>query len=93
MLNHMIIGLGLIALIIAIFITWQIGRQVEKHLSARVAAFVFLFITIIPVYQVLQMLAVQPQFWLRPFFYLWLVFALFCLLMFGYKKVRSGQNN
>lgn len=89
MLSHMIIGLGIIALLLAIFITWLIGRQVEKQLSARVAALVFLVITVIPIYQILRLLAVQPHSWPRPFFYMWLIFVLFCVLMAVYKWSKS----
>lgn len=93
MLGNMILGLGVLALMLAIFITWLIGKQVEKQLTAKIAALVFLFIAIIPFYQIVRMLALQSQSWLRPFFYLWLIFALFCVLMAAYKfsKFRSQQ--
>lgn len=93
MLSHMILGLSAIALVLAIFITWLIAKQVEKQLSAKIAALVYLLVAFIPLYHLIRMLARQPESWLRPFFYMWFIFALFCVLMAVHKiaKFRSQR--
>lgn len=90
MINYYIPGFSVVAMLVAMYVTWAIARQINKYVSQKVAAIAFLVIAILPIYHIIKMVLTSTEFWQQPFFFIWITFASYCIIMyFRSKRIKS----